>query len=79
MGKWINIQPDMKIGIKKSDVTWRAYGTSNQAIDVIDKDFRLILFDSSDKEIMQIKKANSLDTAKIELEKECDRLSLTKM
>ena len=67
----------MKIGIKKSDVTWRAYGTSNQAIDVIVKDFRLILLDSSNKEIMQIKKTDSLDAAKIELEIECKRLALS--
>ena len=77
IGKWINIESDMKIGIKKSDVTWRAYGASNQAIDVIEKDFRLILFDSDNKEIMQIKKMETLDAAKLELEIECKRLGLS--
>ena len=77
IGKWINIESGMKIGIKKSDVTWRAYGASNQAIDVIVKDFRLILFDSTNKEIMPIKKMETLDAAKIELEIECKRLALS--
>jgi hypothetical protein len=76
-GKWITIEPDMKIGIKKSDVTWRAYGASNQAIDVIVKDFRLFLYDSHDKEIMPIKKTGTLDAAKIEIEIECKRLGLS--
>ncbi|MCX6250158.1 MAG: hypothetical protein NTX61_05335 [Bacteroidetes bacterium] len=76
IGKWINIESDMKIGIKKSDVTWRAYGASNQAIDVIVKDFRLILFDSDNKEIMQIKKTDSLDAAKIERETLSNKLGL---
>ena len=76
IGKWTTIEPDMKIGIKKSDVIWRAYGTSNQALDVINKDFRLILFDSDNKEIMPIKKMGTLDDAKIEIEIECKRLGL---
>ena len=77
IGKWITIEPNMKIGIKKSDVTWRAYGTSNQAIDVIAKDFRLILFDSTNQEIMQIKKTDSLETAKIERETLSNKLGLS--
>jgi hypothetical protein len=79
IGKWIYIEPDMKIRVIKSDVTWRAYGSSNQALDVIAKDFRLILYDSHDKEIMPIKKTGTLDAAKIEIEIECKRLGLTKM
>jgi len=77
IGKWITIEPDMKIGIKKSDVTWRAYGASNQALDVIEKDFRFILFDSNNKEIMQIEKMETLDAAKIELETQCNKLGLS--
>ena len=76
IGKWINIGPDMKLGIRKSDVTWRTYGASNQVIDVTENDFRIILFDSANNEIMQIKKTNSLDSAKTELESECKRLGL---
>ena len=76
IGKWINIRSDMKLGIKKSDVTWRTYGASNQAIDVTENDFRLILFNSANKEIIQIKKTNSLDAARTELEIECNKLEL---
>jgi hypothetical protein len=77
IGKWLNIEPDMKIGIKKSDVTWRAYGVSNQSLDIVNKDFRLILFDSKDKEIMPIKKTDSLVSAKEELETLCNKLGLS--
>ena len=76
-GKWMSIEPTMKIGIKKSDITWRAYGASNQSLDVTQKDFRLILYDSNNKEIMPIKKTGSLDAARIELELECKRLGLS--
>jgi hypothetical protein len=66
----------MKIGIKNSDVTWRAYGVSNQSLDIVNKDFRLILFDSNNKEIMPIKKTDSLVSAKEELETLCNKLGL---
>jgi len=58
-------------------MTWRAYGASNQAIDVIEKDFRLILFDSDNKEIMQIEKMETLDAAKIERETLSNKLGLS--
>ena len=51
-GKWINIQPDMKIRIKKTKRVWRAYSRSNRTIDIDENDYRLILYDSSMKEIM---------------------------
>jgi len=67
----------MKIGIKKSDVTWRAYGASNQSLDIVNKDFRLVLFDSNNKEIMPINKTDSLILAKEELETLCNKLELS--
>ncbi|MEI6901091.1 MAG: hypothetical protein WCL00_14540 [Bacteroidota bacterium] len=76
-GKWINIESDMKLGVRKSEVTWRAYGTSNQAIDDVKKDFRLILFDGDHKEIMQIMKLKTLDEANLEVWKQSERLGLS--
>ena len=75
-GKWVPIDPTMKIGIRKSDQTYRAYSRGNQTLDVTQNDFRLIICDSEHKEIMPIKKVGSLDAAKIELEIECKRLGL---
>jgi hypothetical protein len=66
-GKWISIEPDMKIGIKSLTRGWRAYGRGNQTFDIKTKDFRLVLQDSGNKQILQIKKTDTLDSAKVEL------------
>ena len=57
----------MKIGIKESNLTWRAYSQGNRPLDIEKKDYRIILLDSGNKEIMPIKKINLKDSAKIEL------------
>jgi hypothetical protein len=75
-GHWINIEPEMKIGIKKSDSVWRAYSRTNRTLEIADKDFRIILYDSDHKEIMQIKKTDSLESAQLELAKMSARLGL---
>lgn len=67
-GQWTEIQPDMKIGVKKSNKVWRGYSKGNRAIDIPDTDYRLILFDSNGKEIMPIRKTNHLDAALSQLE-----------
>lgn len=66
-GQWLNIEPSMKIGIKKSNLTWRSYSQGNRPLDIESDDYRIILFDSVNKEIMPIKKFNTEDLAKIEL------------
>jgi len=76
-GQWIKIEPDMKIGIKKSNKASRAYSRSNLPLDIVIKDFRLILYDSNNKQILTIQKTDSLDSAKVELEKLCNQLGLT--
>jgi hypothetical protein len=67
-GKWINIENSMKLGIKESNVTWTTFSRSNRSIDMVNKDFRIALYDSSENEIMEISKTKSLDAAKVELE-----------
>ena len=68
-GKWIEINPEMKIGLKKSNRINRAYSRSNRTLDVPTKDFRLVLLGPNNKEIIPIMKTRSHDSAKIELEK----------
>lgn len=63
-GKWLQILPTMKIGIKELNQTYRSYSQGNRTFDVSKMDFRIILYDSDEKEIMQIDKADSLDSAK---------------
>ena len=67
LGQWLNIEPSMKIGIKESNLTWRSYSQGNRPLDIESNDYRIILFDSMNKEIMPIKKFNSKELAKIEL------------
>jgi hypothetical protein len=75
-GKWIFVNQDMKIGIRESNVTWRAYSRGNRPLDIDNKDFRLVLLDSENQEIMTLKKTDSLQSAKAELEILCNMLAL---
>ena len=77
IGKWMSLDLSMKIGIRESNQTYRAYSRGNRTLDVTQNDFRLILYDSASREIMPIKKTESLDAAKIELELESKRLGLS--
>lgn len=76
-GKWLQIEPSMKIGIRESNQTFRTYSRGNRTLDITQKDFRLFLFDFNKREMMPIKKTDSLVAAKIELEIECTRLGLS--
>jgi hypothetical protein len=76
IGQWIGIEPGMKIGIKKSNLVWRAYSWTNRTLETTDNDYRLILFDSNNKKVMEIKKTGSFDSAKLEQEKLINLLGL---
>lgn len=75
-GHWINIEPDMKIGVKKSDLTWTAYSQTNRALNITNQDYRIVLYNSDNKAIMPLKKVNTLDFAKTELEELGNQLGL---
>jgi hypothetical protein len=76
IGQWLKIEPEMRIGIKESNLTWRTFSRGNRALDITNKDYRIILFDSDSKEIMQIKKTKSIESAISELETIGNRLGL---
>jgi hypothetical protein len=67
IGKWINIENSMKLGIKESNVTWTTFSRSNRSVDTVNKDFRIALYDSSENEIMEIHKDDSLEEVRVEL------------
>jgi len=75
-GKWLDIATDMKIEIKKSNKTWRAYSQGSRTLDISNQDFRIILYDSANKQIMPVMKTKTLDSAKIEIEKLSNQLGL---
>ncbi len=76
IGRWIAITTDMKIGIKKSNKTWRTYSQGSRTLDISNKDFRIILYDSANKQIMPVMKTETFDSAKIEIEKLSNQLGL---
>ena len=67
-GKWMDIDDTMKVGIKESNVTWTTFSRSNRSIDTMNKDFRIVLCDSDEKEIMEISKSDSFNSATSQLE-----------
>jgi hypothetical protein len=78
-GKWIRIEKSMKIGIKESNLTWRTFSRSNRSIDTEVKDFRLILLDAEDQEIMPIMKLNSFESAITEQKILCNKLEISEL
>ena len=77
LGKWINIEPDMKLGIKRSKRAWRTYSRSNRRLDMVENDFRIFLYDAENRQIMPVKKTGDLKTASTELEKLVEQLGIS--
>lgn len=76
-GQWIKLESNMKIEIKQSNKTWRAYSRGNRSVDITDKDFRLFLINENNKQIMPLMKTISLEKAKTELESLTSLLGLS--
>ena len=68
VGQWIEIKPEMKVGLKNIQRGYRAYSRGNRMFDVHIKDIRIMLYGTDNKQIMPVKKFDSLDSAKTELE-----------
>ena len=75
-GDWMNVKPNMKIGIAKSRKTWKSYSGGNRELDITNEDYRLILYDSSGRKLMPIKKTENVISAKAELEEICSQLKI---
>jgi hypothetical protein len=76
VGKWISLESSMKIGIRESNQTYRAYSRGNRTLDIARTDFRLTLFDSQNREIVPLKKFNTIEVALMELEIMSGKLGL---
>jgi len=74
-GKWMQIEPGMKIGLKKSHMGY-SIATKGNSRDIHINDIRISLYSSANKQIMHISKFNSIDAAKKELEKLSIQLGL---
>jgi hypothetical protein len=67
VGKWIEINPGMKLGLKKVHRGYRAYTRGTQPADIHLIDIRIVLYSPDNKEIFTLKKSDSYETAKMEL------------
>lgn len=79
LGQWMNVKPDMKLGITKSRKIWKSYSGGNRELDITNEDYRLVLYNSSGKKIMPVKKVDNMNSAKIELETICRQLEIKSM
>lgn len=76
-GKWIPVEPTMKIGVQESNVTWSAFSQGNRNLNIEQKDFRILLYDSENREILTLMKTGSMESAKVEMEILCNKLEIT--
>lgn len=79
IGKWITIKADMKIGIKKSKLTWRTYSKSNRAFDIKENSYVVALFDSKNRFIAPLKQVSTLEQANAEVATLCQKLKLSSL
>jgi len=78
VGKWIDIKPDMKIGLKKFHRGYRAYIRGTQKVGIHYKDIRIFLYDSANKQLVPINKFDSYESSKNELNNLSSLLGLQK-
>lgn len=78
-GKWMDVKPDMKIGILKSRKTWRTYSRGNRELESPVEDHRLVLFTGAGKTRIPLKKFASAEEAGKELAEWCRRLNIQKL
>lgn len=75
-GKWIDISPDMKLGLGKSHKGYQAYIMGTQPIGIHYNDIRIFLYDAENKQIMPIQKFKTYESSITELENLSSRLGL---
>ena len=67
IGKWIDVKPDMKLGLKKSHRGYVGYIRGTQPLGIHENDIRIILYDSNNKKIIPVQKSDSVESLKNEL------------
>lgn len=78
-GKWVEVMPEMKIGIVKSRRTWRTLSAGNRELETPVEDQQLILFTGSGKKRIPLKKVSSSEDARAVLDEFCRRLNIQKL
>lgn len=76
VGKWISIDKDMKIVVRKSMHGWRSYSRGNRVHDDVTCDFKISLDGADRKELMPLKRCSNQELAFVEAEKLCRTLEI---
>jgi hypothetical protein len=63
LGKWIDIRPGMKLGLKRIHRGYQAYTRANQPVGIHYTDLRIILYEADNDEIMQLKRFTDRESA----------------
>ncbi|MBN1769379.1 MAG: hypothetical protein JXR50_06050 [Prolixibacteraceae bacterium] len=66
-GKWIYVNAEMKLGIEKSRKGFRVLSASNKSSELIESDYRIILYDDNELPITPLKKFLSCAEAEKEI------------
>ena len=78
VGKWIDIKPDMKLGLKRVHRGYQAYIRGTQPIGIHSIDIRIILYKADNEEIMQVNKFSSRESAVTGINELASILNLTR-
>jgi len=68
-GKWIDIDDDMEIGIRKSTEKWQVIGMSNKSITMKGTPYKIVLYKSQNIPLLTLKYASTIEEAEKELER----------
>lgn len=69
VGKWTEINPGMKLGLKRTHRGYRAYIRGTQPVNIHNNDIRIYLYGSDKKQILPIMICKEHESAKNELSK----------
>ena len=75
-GKWIDIKPGMKIGLKKAHRGYVGYIRGTYPVDIHQNDIRIYLYDSENKPVIPIQKFDSVESARKGLDNLCSLLGI---
>jgi hypothetical protein len=78
-GRWIDINPDMTVGVIKWEKVRRILSWTNRSVSVPENDFLVVLFKPDGKKLLTLNKKASLELANDELFNLSDLLNLRRI
>ena len=66
-GSWLNVEPEIKLEIKKYKASYHAYSLSNRVLHTSENDYRIVLCDNTGKEIIPLKRYPNKELAEKEI------------